>query len=859
MSGWRITSPSFGGHARGPRAALRPEPQTRAPTGGQTLASQRSALGPPIGSAGRRWSPAPAARGASRDYQRWWAAPSSSVLILTLILLLAFGLRVYRLDGQSLWADEGASVVMTYRSLAAIIEAAAGDIHPPLYYLALRGWVEIAGRTEYALRFLSALFGVLLVALTFVVGRLLLGRGPALVGTFFAAVSPLLIYYSQEARMYAQMALLGTLAVAGSLLWWQRLDRGRRSVALPLMLAFAFAGAVLTQFFGVTAMLGASLAFVAVHPNLLRWWRRWLGWAAVQLGAVALVIPWLLYASNQLRSWEVTAERLGPLAFAERIFLFFAYGPAWDQTATSKTVTLGIALTALAALWPFVGPGSARRARSLAAVVVLALAAPLTLVAVALNRPLVPNPKFLLVSLPAFCLLQGTGVVVAAMLARGVAERYAGRRRWLPLAAGTLVGAALVVGQEYAAGRALLASYHDPKYFRDDYRNLVRYLALTSRPGDVIVLNAPGQREIFDYYYRDSLPVIGLPAQRPPDDAQTVVELERLTATARRIWLVLWASEQADPNGVVEGWLNEHAFRAYNRWYGGVRLVQYVVPVQTEAGTIQFPERVQFERGIELLGYSLAQTESRPGEALQLTLFWRSSAPIDERYTVFTHLIDAAELIWGQRDAEPVSGRRPTDTWLPGETIADRYGLPVLVGTPPGAYYIEIGLYRAGDGKRLGVLENGRVTADRVLLGQVTIGRPERQPTVEQLFIEHLRDVPYGPLRLLGYDFHKLGFERGATDFSSGDLAHLTLYWRADSQPMSDPPLRIEVRNDAGNSVRTVIAPVTNGLAPLTSWQVGDIVRDQHKFALDVLPGRYRLFAGLDGEPLIELGPLTVR
>ncbi|MCS6803202.1 MAG: glycosyltransferase family 39 protein [Chloroflexota bacterium] len=796
---------------------------------------------------------------APRALRRPWGEPRFAVLALTVILLLAFGLRVYRLDGQSLWADEGASVVMTYRSPAAILEAAAGDIHPPLYYLALRGWAELAGRTEYALRFLSVLAGVAVVALTAVVGRLLLGPAAALLGTFFAAVSPLLIYYSQETRMYEQMALLGMAAIAGSLLWWRRWDRGRPSALLPLLLVLAFAGAVLTQFFGVTAMVGATLAFVALHPSPLRWWRRWLAWAAVQGGAIVLVIPWLLYASNQLRSWEVTAERLSPLAFAERVFRFFAYGPAWDQTVTGKTIALGIALLVLAAAWSIAGPGKARRAQAVAAVVLLAVAAPLTLFGVALNRPVVPHPKFLLISVPAFCLLQGAGVAAAGAIAQRMAGRLARAQRRLPLAVGTLVVVALVGGQEYAAGRALLASYHDPKYFRDDYRGLVRYLALTSQPGDVIVLNAPGQREIFDYYYRDQLPVIGLPTQRPPDDARTVAELEQLIATARRIWLVLWASEQADPNGVVEGWLNEHAFRAYNRWYGGVRLVQYVVPIQTEAGTIQFPERVQFERGIELLGYSLAQSESRPGEALQLTLFWRATAPVDERYTVFTHLIDAAELIWGQRDAEPGSGRRPTDSWTPGETIVDRYGLPVFAGTPPGAYYIEIGLYRASDGRRLGILENGRVIADRVLLGMVTITRPERQPTVEQLFIEHPRDVPYGPLRLLGYDFHKLGFDRGATDFSSGDLAHLTLYWRAESRPTSDPPLRIEVRNDAGNSVRTVIAPVTNGLAPLTTWQVGDIVRDQHKFALDVLPGRYRLFAGLDGEPLIELGPLTVR
>ncbi|MFN8534894.1 MAG: glycosyltransferase family 39 protein [Dehalococcoidia bacterium] len=780
-----------------------------------------------------------------------------TVLALGAILLLAFGLRVYRLDGQSLWADEGATVVMTLRSPVEIVQAAAGDIHPPLYYLALRGWAEVAGRSEFALRFLSVVYGVLVVALTYVVGRLLLDRRAALAGAFFAAVSPLLIYYAQEARMYEQMTLFGLLAIAGSLIWWRRLDRGHRSAWLAVSCSLAFAAAVLTQFFGVTAMLGASLAFVVLHPNPLRWWKRWAGWAACQLGAIALVVPWLLYASNQLQSWEVAAESAGPAEFALRTFRYLAYGLAWDQTVTGKTVALGIALVALSVLWPLLGPGRLRRTQGLAAVALIALAAPLTLFVVALNRP-VYNPKFLLVSLPAFCLIQGAGVAAGIAIVRRVTGLLPGGRL-VPLAAGLVAAVALIGAQEYAAGRALVAGYHDPKYFRDDYRGLVRYLDLSARPGDVIVLNAPGQREIFDYYYRDGLPVIGLPAQRPPDDARTVADLERLTGSARRIWLVLWASEQADPRGIVEGWLNEHTFRAFNRWYGGVRLVQYVVPVQSEAGTIQFPEQIAFERGVELLGYSLAQTESRPGEALQLTLFWKGNQPLDERYTVFTHLIDPAELIWGQRDAEPLSGRRPTDTWTPGETLADRYGVPVLAGTPPGEYYIEIGLYRAGDGKRLGVLEGGRVTADRVLLGPVAIGRPERQPAVDQLFVEQARDGRSGPLRLLGYDFHKLGFERGATDFVSGDLALLTLYWRAETVPTSDPPLRIEVRNDAGIAVRTVIQPVTNGLAPLPGWQAGDVVRDQHKFALDVLPGRYRLFAGLEGTPLIELGPLAVR
>ncbi|GIW11811.1 MAG: hypothetical protein KatS3mg061_2868 [Dehalococcoidia bacterium] len=786
----------------------------------------------------------------------WLTRRVTWLAALALVLLLAFGLRVYRLDGQSLWADEGASVVMTFRSGGEILEAAAGDIHPPLYYLLLRAWAELSGRSEFALRALSLFQGVLVVALTFVAGRLLLDRLAALAGAFFAAVSPLLIYYSQEARMYQQMALLGLLGVTLALRWWRGRPR-RPPLLLPLLATLAFGAAILSQFFGAAALLGTSLAFVVLHPFPWRAGRRWLGWVGCCLGTGALVAPWLAYASGQLRSWEIAAEQLSPPEFALRVFRFFAYGVAWDQTVTGKTLALGVGLLLLACLWPLLGRPRGQRSRQFGAVVALALAAPLLLFLVALTRP-VFHPKFLLVSLPAFCLLQGAAIAVAARLGQLVAGALPGHRL-RPALAGALAALALLGAQEYAAGRALYAATVMPKYFRDDYRGLVRYLQLNAQPGDVIILNAPGQREIFDYYYRGSSPVIGLPVQRPPDDAHTVAELEQIIARSRRIWLVLWASEQADPRGVVEGWLNEHTFRAFNRWYGGVRLVQYVTPTPAPPPLEALAEPVEFERGIELVGFALAATTSRPGEAFQLTLVWRAQAPVAERYTVFTHLIDAAELIWGQRDAEPLSGRRPTDSWQPGETIVDRYGLPVLLGTPPGQYYLEVGLYRPEDGKRLRVLEQGQVVADRVILGTVTVERPERQPTVEQLAPEHPRLLSYGPLSLLGYDFHKLGAERGATDFASGDLAHLTLYWRAERQPTADVPLQIELRNDAGIASRTIIQPVTNGLAPLPSWQPGEVVRDQHKFALDVLPGRYRFFIRLGELPPLELGELTVR
>ena len=66
-------------------------------------------------------------------------------LILVAILLLATALRFYRIDAQSFWNDEGNSARIAERSVDLIIAGAAGDIHPPLYYLALQAWRSVFG------------------------------------------------------------------------------------------------------------------------------------------------------------------------------------------------------------------------------------------------------------------------------------------------------------------------------------------------------------------------------------------------------------------------------------------------------------------------------------------------------------------------------------------------------------------------------------------------------------------------------------------------------------------------------------------------------------------------------------------
>lgn len=130
--------------------------------------------------------------------------------------------------------------------------------------------------------------------------------------------------------------------------------------------------------------------------------------------------------------------------------------------------------------------------------------------------------------------------------------------------------------------------------------------------------------------------------------------------------------------------------------------------------TISHPQEVAFQDAIRLLGYDLEPTTARPGEAIQLTLYWQTRRPALRGWTVFTHLLDAREKIHAQHDAIPDGGHRPTTTWAPGETIVDRHTLVVQPDAPPGVERLEVGLYDAATGQRLKTADGG----DRALLDQ---------------------------------------------------------------------------------------------------------------------------------------------
>jgi hypothetical protein len=145
---------------------------------------------------------------------------------------------------------------------------------------------------------------------------------------------------------------------------------------------------------------------------------------------------------------------------------------------------------------------------------------------------------------------------------------------------------------------------------------------------------------------------------------------------------------------------------------------------QLEVPLIENPLTVHFGEAVSLLGYDLETDEISPGDVLHLTLYWQAQREMEVSYTVFVHLLDAQNRIWGQRDSVPDSGQYPTTGWLEGEVVEDEYEILVDSAAPSGEYLIEVGLYDAAQPSypRLPVLdEQGQIVGDRVLLREVKI------------------------------------------------------------------------------------------------------------------------------------------
>ncbi len=779
--------------------------------------------------------------------------PAAAALVA--ILALAAVLRGYLIGAQSLWADEMSSLVTAVKPVPQLLYDISNEIHPPLYHLTLKVWIALFGTSEAGIRSLSAVFGLALVLLTYLLGVRLLGRKAGLLAALLSAVAPFQVYYSQETRMYMPLAALSALSVYATIRFIEcdgalnkTSEVSETSEVCPRRGLWWWA-AVYVIANGVSLWVHYSYPIVLVMENVVfglwwlltrergRWWLRGFRWAGLQVLALAIYLPWLSVGLRQVSTWPSISESYGLPFILREAFRLFALGESVDPK-TVGPVVVAFAVVFLIGLWPALRRDRAQdRALSVTGYVLLvcyALFPVFMMYGLSLYRPAY-RPKFFLVGSAGFSLV----------LARGILGPWAPRGRWQRIAGGAWAVAAVTFVLA-ASAMSLRNYYFVPRFARDDYRGIARYIEAVSKPGDAVLLNAPGQKDVFEYYYRGDLPIYPLPRQRPVNAPKTVQELEGISHDYHRLFSVFWATEESDPERVVEGWLDGHAYKALDSWRGNVRLVIYSLPAERTPEDIQRPLDTVLGGKVALLGYALPTEAVQAGDVLQLTLFWKALAPIPARYRVFVHLLDAENHIVGQRDAEPGGGVRLTTTWKPDETIVDNYGILIRPGTPPGPYRIELGLYALDGGQRLTVSDGSKPGADHVSLSAIQVELPQTELPVEALGIRTplMRDL--GSLQLLGYDLYRLGHEDEAEPaFHIGDVAHVNLYWRS-ARTAPDVTLALQLIDDRGMA-HTVSgqqdALVGGASHPTSAWQVGEVVRDQFDVPLgaELSAGSYRL------------------
>ena len=758
-------------------------------------------------------------------------------VLLSLILLVAVVLRVYHIGHSSLWSDEGNTWALLSRSFTQIARDAAADIHPPGYYWLLKVWSMVFGTSAVGMRSFSALLGVLLVYILYQIARQVQPHRHrsqiswiALLTAWLAAINPFHIYYSQEARMYMLLTVAAT-GLTWALLTYQR-AAGNSPVAWRALAGYVAAGVVglwIHYTFPMVLLavgLGYGLGYVVecslraipgLHASGGTWskLRQIFNFIGANLLIVLLYLPWL------------------PTALA-RVF-------AWPASDASTSLRAGIVLTAQTLLagplqdslnwhWPWL---------------LSALILPL-LGILALRRQ--PGHWMLTLwwVLP-ILLMFGAGLFSDAFLKFLLTASPA----WLLLCAAAIMlipwrSIRSIAGGLLASGGMLLALQTLPNYYtdvnaRDNYAGIARYIEAVADPADdLVLLNAPGQQEVWAYY-DPGIPVLALPQQRPPDPDTTIDLLSTTTAGKKTIYALFWATDEADPTRIVERWLDQNAFKGIEPWQGNLRFVTYTFAEEMACAAAD--SLTVWEGLIELQAIcrtvqvaTVTDFAATTGDVLSVGLHWQAIAPVDSRYKVTLQLLDTRNQVVAQRDSEPVGGSRPTDTWEPNQTIVDQHGLPIPIGTPPGNYRLILALYDPDIGTRLTVAGQNYME-----LGTVDVQRPEQPFPADLIEVQQRVNRLVAPLTLVGYSAHRKGMAHAPdTPLVPGDLVEFTLVWQAPNPlPPSWPEEQMQIRLELGAETRT-FQPAGDSF-PIHRWRAGEVIQYKIDIPYDGSSSRPRL------------------
>lgn len=775
----------------------------------------------------------------------WWVPFALGVAALIL--------RLYRIGAQCFWFDEAQTLSVARLPWDEIVQRA---YRPPLYHYLLNVWSTLVPESEFWLRLPSALIGALVPPLILAIGTRLYGRRTGLLAGLLAAISPALVAYSQELRMYS------LLAFEFALLCWLTIrllsrapSRGRTWIAFGLTVI----AALYTHYFALPFVLSLGalgMAFLLAERRSERLWR----WIAVHALAGLAFVPWLTVILSgrggtedyvQAEVSPILAEVPGVPAFLYRVWLFYTTGPTTSDLGLVRILAAAAAIIFMSLSIAFAVATCVRAYRHLsqrsaddlhkADLVLLGLVAlPLAAAAVMYGfKPGTVHPRHLMmVAVPFTLLLARTTFWLWGVASAGTSRM---------LRAGARCGSVLSFSVFATLSVLSLVLYHsDPSLQRPDVRALAERVMTLTGPGDVVLM--PYQDYAFEYYFNGPATALFLETRVGDEDLLNWV-MPRMQQAGRAV-LLRWVHTLADPRDALDWFLEangrlEARFWQADRWVSVYDLYDSVSLPELAPASATFGP-------LTLSGVWVPNSQTA-NETVAIALSWTLSEATTTDLKASVRLVDAAGrvIVADDRFVLAEQAAVATSHWSAGDRARNYYLLEVPRGTPPVNYRIVVTVYQ--DAGPLLAEQDGRVLGAFLDLGETRL-----LPSVE-----FSSALPADPgLIAVGADLADgltlVAVGPFPASVGPGEPLPVTLYWRASAiLPPLEPAL---VLVDASGTVLAEAGgtPVY-GLFPTDLWRPGPVVTEHRvlRTGPGVSPGEATLLVEL-GDRRVTLGQIQI-
>lgn len=586
---------------------------------------------------------------------------STSLWLLVLIMMLATAVRLYDLEVRSLWEDEGWTLVLSQGpTIPDIVQRMAFDQHPPIYFVAIHLWRDVAGSTEFALRMLSVLTGLVGVAGIYQLGQVMFGRTAGILAALFLALSDHHIDLSQDVRHYAQLA---TFVILSSWYYFRLIQSKQPSRGTRI-------GYVLTSIILLYShYLGGFVLICQVIHMLLfvRPFKR-LWWVGFHFGAICLgFLPWLpiVIRQNQVR-WETPLYYLNSLPNSHATYIMVR------DALLGKQYGITVVLIGLGLVWMIYEKTAVRfKFRPLhPTLFVILWAVGFTVLSFYLNaeKQFLTIRNFVLVT-PAIALAVGHGLANLQLRVRLF-----------------MITVLMVVALTTVDTRQLKPPWREVVHTITDYHSKNEPILM-----DIWVGDFPG-RYYVEQEIGESTPWLSIREAADEYKAEFLPAILTYIRERDAFWVIYWKSipiEEQDYAGIFAN-ENFQQTAAFQVDHAGNLINVYRYDRLDENSVADFGE--DGETIVSLKRFSVDGTFSA-GSKLTTRFLWVADQQPRVDYSISMILLDEVGNALNNQDWQPQNGNAPLSSWETDELIFDQHPFRLPDNLAAGTYQLAVKVY----------------------------------------------------------------------------------------------------------------------------------------------------------------------